>query len=57
MESAGGESLAVALHGLDLENGLASTDVGGQNEGEWSNKQEDTDDQIYPLNEVGIHAS
>lgn len=55
--STGGESLAAALSGLDLENGLSNTDVGGQNEGEWGNKHEDTDDQVCHLNEVGIHAS
>lgn len=31
--STGAKSLAAALSGLDLENGVANTDVGGQNEG------------------------
>ena len=51
------ESLAAALCGLDLENCHGNTNVGGHNEGDWSNNQKDTQDQVHHLNDVGIHAS
>ena len=55
--STGGESLAAGLHGLNLENGLGNTDVGGHNEQEWGNNHQDTDDWIHHFNDMSIHAS